>query len=130
MAIALGFMAFVLDFIPTIGPIVAAVPAILVAFLSGPATALYVAILYFVLQSIESYILVPMIYKRTVSISPVITLGSLVLFGILAGPLGIILATPLMAVLQIIIKEMYIKDYLEKDIPRKTPNALEARLSD
>jgi hypothetical protein len=35
-----------------------------------------------------------------------------------------------MAVLQIIIKEMYIKDYLEKDIPRKTPNALEARLSD
>jgi predicted PurR-regulated permease PerM len=130
MAIALGFMAFVLDFIPTIGPIVAAVPAILVAFLSGPATALYVAILYFVLQSIESYILVPMIYKRTVSISPVITLGSLVLFGILAGPLGIILATPLMAVLQIIIKEMYIKDYLEKDMPRKTPNALEARLSD
>jgi predicted PurR-regulated permease PerM len=129
MAVALGFIAFLLDFIPTIGPIVAAVPAILVAFLSGPVTALYVAILYFVIQSVESYILVPMIYKKTVSISPVITLASLVLFGILAGPLGIILATPLMAVIQIIIKEMYIKDYLEKDMPGHSDNSFEARLS-
>lgn len=130
MAFALGFIAFLLDFIPTIGPIVAAIPAILVAFLEGPMTALWVAILYFVVQSIESYVLVPFIYKKTVSISPVITLASLVLFGILAGPLGIILATPLVAVLQIMIRELYIKDYLESNLDERSDNSFESRMRD
>lgn len=130
MAFALGFIAFLLDFIPTIGPIVAAIPAILVAFLEGPMTALWVAILYFVVQSIESYVLVPIIYKKTVAISPVITLASLVLFGILAGPIGIILATPLVAVLQIIIRELYIKDYLESDLDEHSDNSFESRMGD
>ena len=88
------------------------------------------AILYFVIQSIESYVLVPIIYKKTVSISPVITLGSLVLFGILAGPLGIILATPLVAALQVIIKELYIKDYLEADLPEDSKDSFESRMED
>ncbi|CAN5286241.1 AI-2E family transporter [soil metagenome] len=128
LAIALGFISFLLDFIPTIGPIVASIPAILVAFLQGPVTALYVAILYFVIQSIESYVLVPLIYKKTVAISPVITLGSLVLFGILAGPLGIILATPLVAVIQIMIRDLYIKDYLEHDLDERSENSFEFRM--
>jgi predicted PurR-regulated permease PerM len=114
LPIALGVIAFFLDFIPTIGPLIAAVPAILIAFLDGPMTALWVAIGYFVIQSIESYVLVPYIYKKTVHISPVITLGSLVFFGIIAGPVGIVLATPLVAVLQYMIGELYIHDYLEE----------------
>jgi predicted PurR-regulated permease PerM len=130
LAFALGFIAFLLDFIPTIGPIIAAIPAILVAFLKGPSTALWVALGYFVIQSIESYVLVPIIYKKTVSISPVITLGSLVLFGILAGPLGVILATPLVAAMQVIIKELYIKDYLEQDLPEESENSFESRMGD
>lgn len=130
MAFALGFIAFLLDFIPTIGPVLAAIPAILIAFLEGPTIALWVAILYFVIQSIESYVLVPIIYKKTVAISPVITLGSLVLFGILAGPLGIILATPLVAALQVIIKELYIKDYLEADLSEDSKNSFESRMED
>lgn len=130
MAFALGFIAFLLDFIPTIGPIVAAVPAILVAFLEGPMTALWVAVIYFVVQSIESYVLVPIIYKKTVAISPVITLASLVLFGILAGPLGIILATPLVAAIQVILKELYIKGYLESDLDEESENSFESRMED
>jgi predicted PurR-regulated permease PerM len=128
MAFALGFIAFLLDFIPTIGPIFAAIPAILVAFLISPTKALIVAIIYFLIQSIESYVLVPIIFKRTVSISPVITLASLVLFGILAGPLGIILATPLVAAIQLLLKELYIKDYLEKDLPEESDNSFESRI--
>jgi predicted PurR-regulated permease PerM len=65
-----------------------------------------------------------------VSISPVITLGSLVLFGILAGPLGVILATPLVAAMQVIIKELYIKDYLEQDLPEESENSFESRMGD
>lgn len=114
LAMALAVIAFFLDFIPTVGPIIASVPAILIALLDGPMMAVYVAILYFVIQSIESYLVAPIIFERTVSISPVITLLSLVLFGILVGPLGVILAAPLVAVLQVFIRELYIKDYLEE----------------
>jgi predicted PurR-regulated permease PerM len=120
---ALAVIAFFLDFIPNIGPIIASVPAILLALLDGPMMALYVAILYFVVQSIESYLLVPIIYQKTVSISPVVTLLSLVLFGILVGPLGLILAAPLIAVIQVLIKEFYIKDYLEKGARETAPVA-------
>jgi len=128
LAIALAFIAFLLDFIPTIGPIIASVPAILVAFLEGPMTALYVTILYFIISTIESYVIVPIIYKKTIAISPVITLASLVLFGILAGPLGIILATPLIAVIQVLIKELYIKDYLENEMEESSANSFKSRM--
>jgi predicted PurR-regulated permease PerM len=117
MALALAVIAFFLDFIPTVGPLIASVPAILIAFLEGPMAALYVAILYLVVQSIESYLLAPIIFEKTVHISPVLTLLSLVLFGILVGPIGVILAAPLVAVLQVFVRELYIKDYLEKDTP-------------
>lgn len=127
-AFALGFLAFLADFIPNIGPLIAAVPAILLAFLDGPMTALYVAIFYLVIQQIESYVLVPYIYKKTVSISPVITLASLILLGILAGGLGVIMATPLVAAFQVIIRELYVKDYLEKDLPEGSDNSFESRM--
>jgi predicted PurR-regulated permease PerM len=113
LPIGLAVIAFVLDFIPTIGPIIAAIPAILIAFLAEPQLALWTALLYFVVQSIESYILVPIIYQRTVSVSPVLTLASLVFFGILVGPIGVILAAPLVAMLQVVINELYVKSYLE-----------------
>ncbi|QCR23187.1 AI-2E family transporter [Pontibacter sp. SGAir0037] len=113
LALALAVIVFFLDFIPTVGPIIAAVPAVLIALLDGPMMALYVAILYLLVQSLESYLLAPMIFQRTVNISPVVTLLSLVLFGILVGPLGVILAAPLVAVIQVFIRELYIKDYLE-----------------
>jgi predicted PurR-regulated permease PerM len=127
-AFALGFIAFLLDFIPNIGPILAALPAILLAFLVGPMTALWVGVVYLVIQQIESMVLVPLIYKKTVAISPVITLASLILLGILAGPLGLIMATPLMACIQVILRELYIKDYLEKDLPDSDENSFEQRL--
>lgn len=115
MPLALAIIAFFLDFIPTVGPILAAVPAVLIALLESPMMALYVAILYLVVQSIESYLLSPIIFEKTVSISPVLTLLSLLLFGILVGPIGVILAAPLVAVLQVFIQELYIKDYLENE---------------
>ena len=129
-AFALGFLAFLADFIPNIGPLIAAVPAILLAFLDGPMTALYVAIFYLVIQQVESYVLVPYIYKKTVAISPVITLASLILLGILAGGLGVIMATPLVAALQVMIREFYVKDYLERDLADGSDNSFEARMED
>ncbi|KEO74558.1 AI-2E family transporter [Anditalea andensis] len=127
-AFALGFLAFLADFIPNIGPLIAALPAVLLAFLDGPMTALYVAIFYLVIQQVESYVLVPYIYKKTVAISPVITLASLILLGILAGGLGVIMATPLVAAIQVIIRELYIKDYLERNLEDESDNSFESRM--
>jgi predicted PurR-regulated permease PerM len=127
-AFTLGFIAFLLDFIPNIGPIIAAVPAILLAFLASPLTALFVTILYLVVQQVESLVLVPYVFKKTVSMSPVVTLASLILLGVLVGPLGVIMATPLVAALQVIIRELYINDYLERDLEEGSENSFRSRM--
>ncbi len=124
----LGFIAFLLDFIPNIGPIIAAIPAILLAFLEGPMTALLVTILYLVVQQVESLVLAPYVFKKTVSLSPVVTLSSIILLGVLAGPMGVIMATPLVAALQVIIRELYINDYLERDLEEDSENSFESRM--
>jgi predicted PurR-regulated permease PerM len=115
MALVLAVLAFFLDFISHLGPIIAAIPAVLVALLEGPMEALYVILLYIAVQSFESYVVSPIVFQKTVSVSPVATLLSIVLFGILVGPLGVVLAAPLFAILQVFVKELYIKDYLEKE---------------
>ncbi|HEX8201602.1 MAG TPA: AI-2E family transporter [Isosphaeraceae bacterium] len=68
LALALGFLAFLLDFVPYIGPIASAVPAILVALTIGPMEALYVGLLYFGVQSVESYVLTPLVQQRCSSL--------------------------------------------------------------
>ncbi len=116
MALALGFIMFAFDFIPKIGPFLAAAPGLLIAATLGTDTVLYVALLYFVVQSIESYILSPIVFKKAVSLSPVVGLSAIVLFGILAGPLGVVLATPIASVAQILVTELYVKDVLEEHV--------------
>lgn len=127
-AFALAFVAFLLDFVPNIGPIIAAVPAILLAFLDSWLSALLVTVLYFVVQQVEGLVLTPYVFKRTVSLSPVITLASLILLGLLAGPLGVVMATPLVAAIQVFIRELYVKDYLERDMEDDSDNSLQSRM--
>ena len=127
-AFTLGFIAFLLDFIPNIGPLIAAAPAILLALLDGPMTALLVTALYLVVQQIESLVLAPYVFKRTVSLSPVVTLASLILMGILAGAMGVLMATPLVAALQVIIREFYINDFLERDLEDGSENSFKSRM--
>ena len=127
-AFTLGFIAFLLDFIPSLGPILAAVPAILLALLAGPMTALLVTILYLVIQQVESLVLTPYVFKKAVSLSPVVNLASLILLGILVGPMGVIMAAPLVATLPVIIREFYINDYLEQDLEDGSENSYRSRM--
>lgn len=112
----LGLLAFLLDFIPYVGPIIAAVPGILLGFSDSPATGIYVAVLYLVVQQFESLLLVPLIQKRTVLLPPVLTIIAQVLMGLLAGVLGFLLATPLMAVALVTIKMLYVETILGDEI--------------
>ncbi|TXK37895.1 AI-2E family transporter [Pontibacter qinzhouensis] len=115
LALLLGFMAFFLNAIPNIGPILSGIPVVLVGLLDSPETALKLIIVYTIVQCIEGYIITPLIFERTVALPPAILLFLQVLLGILIGPLGVLMAAPLLAVAMVLTQEIYVKDMLEKD---------------
>ena len=112
-AIVLGIIAGVLNFIPNLGPYLALAPALLVALPQGPEYLLYVFALYMGVQSLEGYVLTPLLDKKFVSLPPALLLFGQVLMGILVGLVGVLFASPLIAVLMIIVEELYVKDRLE-----------------
>ncbi|MGE4373986.1 MAG: AI-2E family transporter [Xanthobacter sp.] len=94
-AMALAIFACMAEFVPLIGPIVSAVPALLIALTMGMDTALWTLLVFIVVQQSESNVITPLLQQRMVALPPAITLFAVVVFGHLFGPLGIILATPL-----------------------------------
>lgn len=113
-AIVLGILASLLNFIPNLGPYLAMAPALLVAFAQGPNQALYVFALYMGIQSLEGYVLTPLLDKRFVSVPPALLLFGQVLLGFLVGLAGVLFASPLIAVLLVVVEELYVKDVVEK----------------
>ncbi len=118
-ALTLGIAAGMLDFVPFIGPIVAAVPGVLLAFATDPTLALWVILLYVVVQQVEGNIITPLIQKRAVELPPALLLFSLVALGLLFGVLGVILAEPLTVVIYVAVKRLYVIDAL--DTPTSIP---------
>jgi predicted PurR-regulated permease PerM len=112
LVLALAFIAFVLDFIPYIGPIASAVPALLVAFSIGPTQALHVGLLYAGVQFAESYLLTPLVQQRAVELPPAVTILAQLLLGLLAGVLGLALATPLTAAAITLVRMLYVEGAL------------------
>lgn len=112
LALTLGILAGLLNFIPNIGPVIAGVPAVLIALMQSPQQAFYVFILYVVLQSLDGYVLTPLVQRRTVELPPVLTITAQVLLGVLLGTLGVLLATPLTAVALVLVKMLYVEDVL------------------
>jgi predicted PurR-regulated permease PerM len=116
LALTLGIIAGLLNFIPNLGPIIASIPAILIALLQSPADALKVAIFYLAVQAVDGYLFTPLVQKWTVSLPPAITILSQVLLGILTGTLGVLLATPLAATAVVVIKVTYLHYYLREKV--------------
>ncbi|MCB9540153.1 MAG: AI-2E family transporter [Myxococcales bacterium] len=115
LALTLAVAAALLTFIPNIGPILAAVPALLLALLTGPQQMLYVALLYVAVQSVESYIVTPLIQQQAAKLPPALVLLGQVAMGALAGSLGLILATPLVALTLTGVRMLYVEDFLGDD---------------
>ena len=114
LALALGTLAALLEFIPVIGPIIFGVPAVLVAFSKGPRMAVYALLLYTAIQQLESNLIVPLLQRWAVEMPPVIGLLAVLASGILLGPVGIIFATPLAVITIALVKHLYVEDMLEK----------------
>ena len=109
MAIALALIAGLLNFIPNFGPLIAMVPAILIALTISVNKAIVVAILYIVVQILESNIITPNIQKKLINIPPALTILAQLFMGILTGGWGLVLATPLVAILMVVVQETYVK---------------------
>jgi predicted PurR-regulated permease PerM len=102
----LALVAAVGEMIPVIGPLIAAIPAILVAFTVSPAVALGVAVFFVVQQQVENHVLVPKVMERQVGVSAVVVIVALLLGGSLLGIVGAILAVPTAAILQVFFEEL------------------------
>lgn len=112
LALTLGLLAGLLSFIPNFGPIISAIPAILLAFIHSPISAVYVAGLFVGVQVVESNVVTPFIERKTVELAPALTIVFQLVLGVLIGGLGLVLATPLLAVIVVLVKMIYFEDVL------------------
>jgi predicted PurR-regulated permease PerM len=128
-AVALALLAGLMEFVPYIGPFVAAIPAILVGFGEGPELALKIALLFFAIQLTESYVLAPLVQHRAVYLPPAVILFSQVLMGTVVGALGVAVATPLAAAAMVALSMLYVEDALGDKNAKPQPEASPARKS-
>ena len=112
LALTLALIAGLLSFILNFGPILSAIPAILLAFVDNPVTALYVIGLFIGIQLIESNLVTPSIERQTVELPPALTITSQLILAVLIGGLGLVLATPILAVIMVLIQMIYVEDIL------------------
>jgi len=115
-AFALGLIAGLLEFIPTVGPILSAVPAVAMAFLDSPEKALTVVAVYVGIQFLENHLLIPMLMKEGVEVPPVLTILGQALFTIVFGFLGLMVAVPVLAAVMVVVKMLYVEGVVGDEI--------------
>jgi predicted PurR-regulated permease PerM len=113
LALTLGLLAGALAFIPFFGPIASGALAVLLAFMQGPEQALYAAGLCVLIQQIEGNLLMPLVQRWAVALPPVLGITAAVIFGLLFGLPGVILASPLMVVAVVLVRKLYVEGVLE-----------------
>ncbi len=109
-ALPLAILAGILEIIPTLGPILSAVPAVIVALSISPVTALIVIIAYIIIQMLENNLLVPKIMQKAVGLNPIVIILVITIGAKLLGILGALLAIPFVAMLIIIFKHVVKKE--------------------
>ncbi len=115
VAMVLGFITGILEIIPNFGPLIAMIPGVLLSLTISTNMGIFAALLYVISQTIVVNIVTPIIQKRMINMPPALTLISQLVMGALSGALGIILAVPLLAILMILVDELYVKE-ASKDI--------------
>lgn len=116
-SLVLALISGMLEFIPYAGAITSAIPAIMVALVSGPELALYTVGLYILVHHVEAYLIQPVVQQFAVEIPAVLTLFALLAFGLLFGFVGILLAAPLAVVTYVLVKRLYVIEALDTPTP-------------
>jgi len=115
-ALTLSVIAGVLAVIPNIGPLISAVPAVLIGFTESPTVAALAVVVYIAVQQIESYLITPSIEQETVSLPPAVVMLSQILFGLLFGWVGLFIAAPVVALSIVLVRMVYIEGFLGDDL--------------
>ena len=110
--LALGLIAGLFAFVPYVGPLLAAAPGIMMAAAQGPIEALYAAALYAGVHFVEGNLVTPLVQAEAVKLPPVLTVFAALVFGLLLGPVGVLLAAPLTVVLLVAVNTLYLEDVL------------------
>ena len=113
---ALGMIAGLLEFIPTVGPVLSAIPAIAMGFLDSPEKALYVTVAYIAIQQLEGHILIPLLMKGGMDLPPVLTILAQALMALLFGFLGLMVAVPMLAAVMVPVKMLYVERVVGDDV--------------
>jgi predicted PurR-regulated permease PerM len=120
---ALGLIAGLLDFIPFLGPILGALPAVLMAFTVDAQTAIWTIAAAFVIQQIEGNVIFPLVARKVVTVPPALALFAIVAGSVLFGSFGLIFGFPLAVVAYVLVKKLYVRETLgeETPVPGETP---------
>jgi predicted PurR-regulated permease PerM len=108
-AFALGLLAGLFEFIPTVGPLLSAIPAVAMGFLDSPEKALVVAAVYVGIQFLENHILIPLLMKGGMDLPPALTVVTQALLALVFGFLGLMVAVPLLATVMVTVQVLYVK---------------------
>jgi predicted PurR-regulated permease PerM len=109
VAFALGLLAGLFEFIPTVGPLLSAIPAVAMGFLDSPEKALVVAAVYVGIQFLENHILIPLLMKGGVDLPPALTVITQALLALVFGFLGLMVAVPLLATVMVTVQVLFLK---------------------
>lgn len=115
LALVLALFAGAMVFIPNFGPLLSAIPALMLALTQGPQTVLWVAVLYVAVQIVDNTITTPIIQRHAVSVPPALTMIAQMAMGVLAGALGVIVAVPLTALALVLVRRTWV-DPLEREL--------------
>lgn len=109
--LSLALLAALLVSVPNLGPILGAIPALLVALPEG--LFWHVLVLYLAVQAVESNLITPLIDRKSVKLPPALLLSAQIIMGLIAGVLGLILAAPLSVLAMVVIKRLYVEGRIE-----------------
>jgi len=118
-ALTLGLIAGVAEFVPIIGPVIGAIPALLLASTESFDTVLWTLAVFVVVQQLESNLIMPIVAGRAVELPPAVGLFAVVALGILFGPLGLVLGYPLAIVIDVAVKRLYLSGVLKEPVHPK-----------
>ena len=108
-ALLLGIFSGLVSFIPFVGPAISVIPPVLLALIGDPVDALWVVLAYAIIQTIESYLVYPLVMSRAVFLHPAAVMFALLIMGTLFGFVGVLLAVPLVTALQVLLRELWIE---------------------
>ena len=112
--IALGLIATVTEFVPYIGPIMAAVPALLVAVTQGPADVLWTLAAYLLIHQVEGDVVQPLIQRKMIYVPPAAMLLGIAAIGSLFGILGVVFAAPIVGAIFVAVQKLYVREALNE----------------